>query len=93
MATKIRFYLLAVNDMFVMKGFQPPFDPFSPAKKTAVLLKNYENLEVIPNKLNPLKMEIIAEMSDYSEVSEKLSFQFAIFDWFILRKYIGQRLS
>ena len=55
-ATTIHFYLLAVNDMFVRRGFQPPFDPYSPGNKPAVLLKNYEKLEVIPNKRNPLTL-------------------------------------
>ena len=36
---------------------------------------------------------MIAAMSDYAEVSEPLSFHCAIFDWFVLGKYIGQRLS
>ena len=65
-ATTIRFYLLAVNDMFVRRGFQPPFNPYSPRNKPAVLLKNYEKLEVIPNKSNPLTVEMIEAISDYS---------------------------
>ena len=79
-ATTIRFYLLEVNDMFVRRGFQPPFDPYSPGNKPAVLLKNYEKLEVIPNKRNPLTVEMIAVMSDNAEVSAALSFHCAIFD-------------
>ena len=53
-ATIIRFYLLAVNDMFVRSGFHPPFDLYSPGNKHAVLLQIYEKLEVIPSKRNPL---------------------------------------
>ena len=79
-ATTIHFYLLAVNYMFVRRVFQPPFDPYSPGNKPAVLLKNYENLEVIPNKRNPLTVEMIAALSDYAEVSEQLSFHCTIFD-------------
>ena len=58
-ATTICFYLLAVNDMFVRRGFQTPFDPYTPGNKPALLLKNYENLEVITNKNNPLKVEMV----------------------------------
>ena len=92
-AATIRFYLLEVNDMFVRRGFRPPFYPYSPENKTYVLLKNYEKLEVIPSNHNPLKMDMIAAMYDYAEVSEKLFFQCAIFDWVFLGRYIGQRLS
>ena len=92
-ATTIHFYLLAVNDMFVWRRFQPPFDPYTPENKPAVLLKNYEKLEVIPNKRNPLTVEMIAAISDYVEVSETLLFKCAIFDWVILGRYIGQHLS
>ena len=53
-ATTIRFYLLEVNDMFVRRVLQPPFYTFHPSNKQAVILKIYEKLEVIPNKLNPL---------------------------------------
>ena len=91
--TTICFYLLAVNDMFVRRRFQPPFDPYSPGNKPAVLLKNYEKLEVIPNKRNPLTVEMIAAMSDYAEVSAPLSFHCAIFDWVVLGRYVGQSLS
>ena len=83
-ATTIRFYLLAVNDIFVRRGFQTPFDPYTPRNKPAVLLKNYEKLEVIPNKRNHLTVEMIVAMSDYAEVSEPLSFHCAIFDWVVL---------
>ena len=41
-ATTIRFYLLAVNDMFVRRGFETSFDPYIPGNKPAVFLKNYE---------------------------------------------------
>ena len=60
--------------MFVRRGFQPPFDPYSPGNKPAVLLKNYEKLEVIPNNCKPLTVDMIAAMSDYAEVIESLSF-------------------
>ena len=59
-------YFLAVNDMFVRRGLQPPFNPYSPGNKPAVIMQNYEKLEVIPNKSNPLTVEMIAEMSDYA---------------------------
>ena len=73
-ATTIRFYLLAVNDMFVRRGFQTPFDPYTPGNQPSVLLKNYEKLEIIPNKRNPLTVDTIKAMSDYSEVSKNISF-------------------
>ena len=57
--TTISFYLLAVNHMFVRRGFHPPVDPFYPVKNPAVLLKKYEKLEVIPNKRNHLTVEMI----------------------------------
>ena len=82
-ATTISFYLLEVNDMFVRRGFQPPFDPYTTGNKPAVLLKNYEKLELIPNKRNPLKVEMIAAISDYVEDSETLAFDFKIFDWVV----------
>ena len=81
--------MLAVNDMFVRRGFQPPFDPYNPGNKPAVLLKNYEKLEVIPNKRNPLTVEMIESMSYYAEVSEPLSIHCEIFDWFFLGRYMG----
>ena len=74
MATTIRFYLIAVNDMFVRRGFHPPFDLYSPGNKPAVLMKNYEKLEVIPSKGNTLTVEMISAIFDYAEVSETLSF-------------------
>ena len=58
-----------------------------------MLLKDYEKLEVIPNKRNPLTVEMISAMADNAEVSAPLYFHCAIFDWVVLGRYIGQSLS
>ena len=59
----------------------------------AAILKNYEAIQGLPRKRNPLTTQMISAMFDYAQVNDKLSFESAIFDWVVMSRYIGRRLS
>ena len=92
-AKTVSFYLHAVNNLFVAKGFKEPFAPGELGSKPAAILKNYEAIQGLPRKRNPLTVQMISAMHDYAQVNDRVSFESEIFDWVVMSRYIGQRLS
>ena len=80
MAKTVSFYLHAVNDLFVARGFKEPFAPGELGNKPAAILKNYEAIQGLLRKRNPLTTQMISSMHDYAQVNDRVSFESAIFD-------------
>ena len=65
---------------FLSRSFKEPFAPGESSNKPAAILKNYEAIQGLPRKMNPLKTQMILSMFDYAQVNDILLFKSAIFN-------------
>ena len=68
---------------------ETPVDLQDPANITAFVANKLEQWESMPKRREPISPEMTEYLRQLSKDEEEDSFEAAIWDWFVLARYIG----
>lgn len=93
-AQTIREHLEAVNLLFTDRGYQPPVDFTTKRKGPALFYNNVKTWETEPNRRTHMGPEFLREFKNRAASDPSgLTFYPAMYDWILLGRYAGLRLS
>ena len=92
-AATARLYLEAVNDLYRWLKLDAPIDFRDSTDLAVFIVANLEEWEAMPKRREPISPEMTEFLRETSQGIDPDSFEAAIWDWFVLSRYIGQRIS
>ena len=92
-AAMVRLYLEAVNELFRKRNMKPPVVFQDSTNITEFVANKLEQWESMPKRREPISLEMTEYLSQSSKDEEEDSFEAAIWDWFVLARYLNMCIS